>query len=127
MRWQINFYKRPNVAAIDCCGHLCYMLCGSHIEFVNLTLLNGTSAIKRNLSSPRPSLDRLTLTEKALPLLPYLRNFGTIYKSVRPNIPGDFNPQQHCCKKLRSRSLLILHRKVIVVGHKHATKHANTS
>jgi hypothetical protein len=115
------------VAAIDCCGHLCYMLCGSHIEFVNLTFLNGTSAIRRSFSSPRPSSDCLTLTVKALPLLPSFETSLTIYKSILPNIPGDCNLQQHCCKKLRSRSLMILHKKAIVVGHEDATKHANTS
>jgi len=52
MRWQINFYKRPNVVAIDCRGHLCYMLCGSHIEFVSLTFLDGTYAKKRASAVP---------------------------------------------------------------------------
>jgi len=127
MRWQINFENRPHVTAIDCCGHLCYMLCGSHIEFVNLTFLNGISTIKRSFSSRRPSLDCLTLTVKALRLLPSFETSLTNYKSILPNIPGDCNLQQYCCKKLISRSLMILHRKVIVVGHKDATKHANTS
>jgi len=77
---------------------------------------------KKELQQSQTVLGLLDLDGKGVTIVTILRNFETIYKSVQPNIPGDFNLQQHCCKKPISRSLLILHRKVIVVGHKDANK-----